>query len=347
MTDTLPTRRRQSRFWLYGPFLLLVILAAAWSAFWFYARARASAEIDTALAREAERGRAWTCTDRTIGGYPFRIELRCNALALTSTRWGDAVRIETGPALAVGQIYSPSLVIFELSGPAKATLPEGRTLDLTWTNLDASFAWRNPERFALVASDLTAVLTVPGLNPETWGSKTLEAHLRRNPTRPALEQAVDIAVSAKGTVLPPINALLGNTDTGEIDLQATLTQAESFRKGFNPDALESWRAANGIFDLTRLVSTKGKARVDGSGQLLLDPAHRVAGDLRLAAAGIEQIGGIRIGNLLGGLGGLLGGRGADAATAPGLTPLPPVSLRDGRVFIGPFRLPLQPLPPLY
>src|SRR6478752_1248866 len=165
MTDTLPTRRRQSRFWLYGPFLLLVILAAAWSAFWFYARARAYAEIDTALAREAERGRTWTCTDRTIGGYPFRIELRCNALALTSTRWGDAVRIETGPALAVGQIYSPSLVIFELSGPAKATLPEGRTLDLTWTNLDASFAWRNPERFALVASDLTAVLTVPGLNP--------------------------------------------------------------------------------------------------------------------------------------------------------------------------------------
>src|SRR6478752_7473498 len=128
MTDTLPTRRRQSRFWLYGPFLLLVILAAAWSAFWFYARARASAEIDTALARDAERS-------------------------------------ETGPALAVGQIYSPSLVIFELSGPAKATLPEGRMLDLTWTNLDASFAWRNPERFALVASDLTAVLTVPGLNP--------------------------------------------------------------------------------------------------------------------------------------------------------------------------------------
>lgn len=346
MTDTLPTRR-QSRFWLYGPTLLLVILAAAWSAFWFYARGRVTAEIDTALAREVERGRTWTCTDRSVGGYPFRIELRCSALSLTSTRWGDAVRVETGPAVAVGQIYSPGLVIFELTGPAKATLPEGRMLDLTWKSLDASLAWRNPERFALVAGDLTAVLTAPGLTPETWGSKTLEAHLRRNPTLPAADQAVDIAVTAKGTRLPPIDALLGNSDTGEIDLQATLTQAESFRKGFNPDALESWRGANGAIDLTRLVSTKGKARVDGSGRLMLDPAHRVAGDLRLAAAGIEQIGGIRIGNLLGGLGGLLGGRGADAAAAPGLTPLPPVSLRDGRVFIGPFRLPLQPLPPLY
>lgn len=346
MTDPLPTRRR-SRFWLYGPFMLLVVLAAAWSAFWFYARDRIATEIDIALAREAERGRTWTCTDRSIGGFPFRIELRCNTLALTSTRWGDAVRVETGPAVAVGQIYSPSLVIFEVSSPAKATLPEGRTLDLTWKNLDASLAWRNPERFALVASEPRGVLTTPGLTTETWGAATLEAHLRRNPTRPATEQAVDIAISAKGTILPPIDALLGNTDTGEIDLQATLTQAESFRKGFNPDALESWRAANGSFELTRLVSTKGKARVDGSGQLQLDPLHRVAGDLQLAAAGIEQIGGLRIGNLLGGLGGFLGGRGNNAGTAPGLTTLPPVSLREGRVFIGPFRLPLQPLPPLY
>ena len=150
-----------------------------------------------------------------------------------------------------------------------------------------------------------------------------------------------------GSGLDAIGAAARAIKAGEIDLQATLTQAENFRKGFNPDALESWRAANGAFELTRLVSTKGKARIDGSGQLLLDPLHRVAGDLQLAAAGIEQIGGLRIGNLLGGLGGFLGGRGGNTATAPGLTTLPPVSLREGRVFIGPFRLPLQPLPPLY
>lgn len=346
MTDPLPTRRR-SRFWLYGPFMLLVVLAAAWSAFWFYARGRIATEIDVALAREVERGRTWTCTDRSIGGFPFRIELRCNALSLTSTRWGDAVRVQTGPAVVVGQVYSPGLVILEASSPAKVTLPEGRVLDLTWKNLDASFAWRSPERFALVASEPRGVLTTPGITTENWGAATLEAHLRRNPTRPAAEQAVDIAVTAKGTILPPVDALLGNTDAGEIDLQATLTQAENFRKGFNPDALESWRGANGTFELTRLVSTKGKARVDGSGQLLLNSLHRVAGDLQLAAAGIEQIGGLRIGNLLGGLGGFLGGRGSNTAAAPGLTTLPPVSLREGRVFIGPFRLPLQPLPPLY
>ena len=50
-----------------------------------------------------------------------------------------------------------------------------------------------------------------------------------------------------------------------------------------------------------------------------------------------------------GLGGLLGGRLSAQlpGAAPGLTPLPPVVLREGRVYLGPIRLPLQPLPPLY
>lgn len=345
MTDTSPTRR-QSRFWLYGPVTLLAILAAAWSGFWFYAHGRVVSELDKAVAREAERGRTWTCNNRSVGGYPFRIELRCDSLTLTSTRWGEAVRVETGPAVAVGQIYSPGLVIVEATSPASVTLPEGRSLALTWKQLDASLAWREPQRFALVAAEPNATLTTPGQAAETWRAATLEAHLRRNPDRPATDQAADIALSATGTVLPAIDALLGTTDVGTIDLQATLTQSEAFRKGFNPDALETWRNGNGVLDLTRLTATKGAARIEGSGQLLLDLTHRVGGDLQIAAAGIEQIGGVRIGNLLGGLGGLLGGR-SNASATPGLTPLPPVSLREGRVFLGPIRLPVKPLLPLY
>ena len=55
------------------------------------------------------------------------------------------------------------------------------------------------------------------------------------------------------------------------------------------------------------------------------------------------------GMLTAGLGALLGGRAnaAQSNAAAGLTPLPPVVLREGRVFLGPVRLPLQPLRPLY
>ena len=103
--------------------------------------------------------------------------MRCDSLTLTSTRWGEAVRVETGPTLAVGQIYSPGLVIVEATSPARVTLPEGRILDITWKQLDSSLAWREPQRFALVAAEPKITLTTPGQAAETWRSATLEAHL--------------------------------------------------------------------------------------------------------------------------------------------------------------------------
>lgn len=346
MTDLPPTRRR-SRVWLYLPFLLLALLAIGWSGFWFHVRGRVAEAVDTAIAREVQRGRTWSCNDRSIGGFPFRIEIRCGSLALTSTRWGEAVRVETGPALAVGQVYSPGLVIFQIAGPLRAALPEGRSLELNWARLEASFAHRSPERLALVVSEPNATLAVPGMESQGWRAASVEAHLRRNPTRPAAEQVVDIAIAAKGTVLPEIDALLGTSEPGDIDLQASVTQAEAFRLGFNPDALESWRNAGGQIELTRLLSSKGNARLEASGQLLIDQTRRPAGQIRAGIAGFDQIGGIRVGGLSAGLGGLLGGGRPNGSGTPGLTQLPGIVLREGRVYLGPFRLPVQPLAPLY
>ena len=350
MTDPTP-RRRGSRAWLYAPFMALALAAAGWTGFWFVVRARVIDAVDTALAKEAGLGRSWTCTDRTVAGFPFRVELRCASLALTSARWGEAVRVQTGPAVAVGQIYTPNLVIAQITGPLQATLPEGRKLDFAWTRLEASLTHNSgdPERLSLVLTGPSATLTAPGLATETWRATTLEAHLRRNPTRPPADQAVDLAIAAKGSVLPALDTLLGTTEPGDVDIQATVTQTEAFRIGLNPDALEAWRNAAGQIEVTKLVSIKGPARVEASGQFLLDQTHRVAGQLQASLAGIRQIAGIPVGGIAAGLGGLLGGRLSAQlpGAAPGLTALPPVVLREGRVYLGPIRLPLQPLPALY
>ena len=115
MTDTAPRRPRSSRVWLYAPFIALVLAAAAWTGFWFIIRGRVIDAVDTALAKEAGLGRSWDCTDRSVSGFPFRVELRCGALSLSSARWGETVRVQTGPALAVGQIYTPNLVIAQIA----------------------------------------------------------------------------------------------------------------------------------------------------------------------------------------------------------------------------------------
>jgi len=71
---------RYSRFWLYAPFALLLLVAIAWSAAWFVIRNRAGEALDGWLAAEAQAGRQWTCQDRTIGGYPFRIQVGWRSL---------------------------------------------------------------------------------------------------------------------------------------------------------------------------------------------------------------------------------------------------------------------------
>ena len=348
---TAPSARRRSRVWLYVPFFLLAVAAAAWSGFWFMVQGRVTEAVDRALAREAQQGRDWACADRAVTGFPFRIELRCSSLALTSSRWGEAVRIQTGPAVAVGQIYTPGLVILQVEGPMQARLPQERQLDLGWARFEASLAHQDgqPQRLSLALADPKATLTGPSEPIQSWSAAAFEAHLRRNPTRPAPEQAVDIALTAKGAVLPVLDAILGTSEPGDLSLEAVVTQAEAFRSGFNPQTLEAWRTASGQVELTRLSTAKGPARVEAAGRFLIDETRRPAGQVQASLAGIKQIAGLPVGGLMSGLGGLLGGRLSAQlpGAAPGLTPLPPVVLREGRVYLGPIRLPLQPLAALY
>lgn len=352
MPDATPTRRR-SRFWLYAPFVLLGLLAAGWSGIWSFARSKVDQELDAGIAREARAGRNWTCRERGLGGYPFRIEVRCASLTLTSSRWGDEVKVDAGPTVAVAQVWTPGHIILEMSGPMLANLPQGRKAALDWKGLAASLhlSGLTFERFSLVLGEPVLTVTEPGQGAaETWRAAAAEAHLRPNPQRFASEGTVDLAVNAKGGTLPVLEALIGNGQLADLDLQASLSQAPSFRRGFNPDALEAWRTAGGGLEVTRLVLTKGPTRLEASGQLALDEAHRPAGKVAAAVAGVDRIAGVKVGGLSAGLGALLGGRAGDGAqsnTAAGLSPLPPLVLREGRVFLGPLRLPLQPLQPLY
>lgn len=352
MSDPTPVRRH-GRFWLYAPFVLLALLAAGWSGIWGFARSKVDQELDAGIAREANAGRNWTCRDRRVGGYPFRIEVRCASLTLTSSRWGDEVKIDAGPAVAVAQIWTPGHIILQMTGPMLASLPQGRKAALDWKALGASLHLSGLafERFSLVLGEPVLTVTEPGQDAaETWRANAAEAHLRPNPQRFSSDGTVDLAVNAKGGVLPALEVLVGNGQLADLDLQASLSRALSFRRGFNPDALEAWRTAGGILDVTKLVLVKGPTRLEASGQVTLDEAHRPAGKVVAAVAGIDRIAGIKVGGLTAGLGALLGGRtgeGGQSNTAAGLSPLPPLVLREGRVFLGPLRLPLQPLQPLY
>src|ERR1700733_15793537 len=84
---TLPSDnpRRRSRWPLFAIPILLLIAAAAWSAFWFFAVSQAEVKADAWRAQEANSGRSYDCAKQSMSGFPFRLEVRCDNAHVTLT----------------------------------------------------------------------------------------------------------------------------------------------------------------------------------------------------------------------------------------------------------------------
>jgi hypothetical protein len=340
---------RRSRFWLYAPFVLLLLLAIAWSVAWFVIRNRTAEALDGWIAAEARAGREWTCADRRIAGYPFRIEVICNALDLKR----GAVSASFGRTEAVAQVYQPRRIITEVAGPLRVT--DGTvTVQGSWDLLQASLntSARGIQRVSLAAN--APKMTVTGFPAgEIAGSgKRLELHVRPNPSR-AAEQAADVAASVTEARIPLLDALIGGAEATNLNADVTVTQVDGFKGGTLAEEMELWRKAGGKLDILMLAATKGTRQIETKGELRLDEQHRPAGQLNVAAAGLDGLLGNLTGGRLGGnlLGMLLGqGPRASAAqpnTKPQLASLPPLRLENGFLAMGPFVIPNVRLQPLY
>lgn len=352
------------RLGLFLPYILLLILALAWTGGWFWIRGKAAAEMDAWIAREAEKGRQWTCAERSIAGFPFRLELRCASLAFARA---DG-RFTLGPATAVVQIYNPRHALLELVGPFRVQQGD-LAAEVNWTSLAASFQGRSGgfALASLVVAEPKGSVTGAAPEPIDFSTKRVELHARPTPGRFESEGAVDVSLRADKASIPRLDALAGSREPTDIGFDATIERANVLRTGKVVSELEKWRAAGGRLDITQLSLVKGAQRIRAKGPIALDEAHRPAGQLDLRAAGLDgligQVMGQRlgaekgalIGNLVGQLIAGLPRKKADAAgDAPaetaaeaGLKPLPSLKIAAGRLMLGPIPIPNVEVPPLY
>ena len=83
MSDMTLAPRRRPLWRLFIMPVLLLIAAAAWSAFWFYAASKVDGTADAWRAQEAKSGRIYDCASRSVAGYPFRLEVRCDGASVS------------------------------------------------------------------------------------------------------------------------------------------------------------------------------------------------------------------------------------------------------------------------
>ncbi|MBZ6077706.1 DUF2125 domain-containing protein [Microvirga puerhi] len=348
MGDAATENVRSNRFWLYTPFALLLLVAVAWSIGWFIIRSRTTDSIDTWFGLEAKAGRQWTCQDRTVQGFPFRIEVTCGSLNLTH----GAITASFGRVESVAQVYQPRFVITEIEGPLRLTdgtsTIEGRW-DLLQTSVHATTA--GLQRLSAVANNPT--VTVTGLTPDpiVVSSRETEFHVRPDPSR-SQDKAYDVALSLDKAQIPALNNLLGSAEPTDLQADLTITQAEGFRGRPIAEELERWRNDGGRLAVEMLSLNKGARRIEAKGELGIDADHRLSGTLNVAASGLDSLIGALMGKRpVGALLGTLFGQGtrpnAAPADKPALTPLPPLRFENGLLALGPFVIPNVKLPAIY
>jgi hypothetical protein len=345
------TTARGARAWLYIPFVLLMLAALAWTGLWFYGRHRIGVELDSYFVREAARGRAWSCPDRVIDGYPFRIVLRCANPSFRAEQ-GERTSVEgklgalTVIATTAGA-FNLAHVIAEAEGPLVVSgAGEGR-MTMNWKTARASLRG-TPSRLDRVSLDLDqsdVVFAIAGFQDMKLSSDRLEAHVREG-VDPANPNTYDVAVRIARFVAPPLDLLTGNRDAGDLELDGRVLRLAGIDRRDWRASLETWRNAGGTLRIERLKLAKGAPRLEAKGDLQLDAERRLAGRLDAEFVNADLL--LRQFGIGGDVGGVLGALlGGGRPRTNDRTMRLPLTLGGGRVAVGPFRVPGVELRPLY
>src|ERR1700690_1568670 len=83
MSELTLAPRRRPLWRLFIMPVLLAIAALGWTAFWFYAAFEVDVKADAWRAQEARSGRVYDCAKRTVAGFPFRLEVRCDGASVS------------------------------------------------------------------------------------------------------------------------------------------------------------------------------------------------------------------------------------------------------------------------
>jgi hypothetical protein len=267
-------RSRALRFKLLLAFAL--VLVVGWSVLWFVAAAVVDRQAERVGMRLEAAGTMLNCANRSVKGFPFRIELRCGPGSRVAN---DAGSLALDGLTVVGLIYEPNLVIAEVRGPVVAKPAAAPEVEATWDLAHASarldYGDQALDRFDVEVKNAT--LTLAGVPP--LGADEIHVNVRRKPDAPAdLEVAVRLVRAVLVAGETPLTLAL----QGEVPGGAAL---------LSPRAETVWRdlAAAGLpVTIDSATLSGGDVVLAAAGSLVVKPDGRLDGSLDVALAGSEN-----------------------------------------------------------
>lgn len=293
MSEPAPKAKRR---WIVIPWLIAILLAGGWSAYWFYARGKIAEAVDERAEAMRARGYSLSWSERRVGGYPFRFHVQLEGFALSQPRgWGVTAPVMEAqssalmpdvvvlvapqgltltrpslPPIAVhGEALRASLGGVGKPGPWRVSV-EGREVDLSTSDPD-SLAFSAISRMEL------------HFRPEE-GEDAARVFLRFEEAQPMVDNRLALITGGR-----PVT----------FGFEGRVTEAADFKGGDWDRAMTSWVAAGG-----HLAIAEGGVAADNSllslrpSALSADTQGYASGELKLtltqATDGVMALGEIGV-----------------------------------------------------
>jgi hypothetical protein len=295
MPDMTLAPRRRPLWRLFIMPVLVLIAAVAWSAFWFYAASQVDASADAWRAQEAKSGRVYDCAKRSVAGFPFRLEVRCDgaSVSLVSQTAGAAqapITAKLGEILVVAQVYDPKLLIAEFTAPATLSAGGGpSSMMVNWSKARSSVVGLPavPQRASIVFDD-PAIDRVNGAAQTPLArAKHIELHGRLAEGSPVDHPVIESVLKIEGGSVQEVHPLLAQPF--DADVRVMLSGLRDFAPKPWPQRFREIQQAGGHIEIVQSRITQGDVLAVGAGTLGLNAQGRLDGEVQMTVAGIEKI----------------------------------------------------------
>jgi hypothetical protein len=286
-----PVRIRHRRTWpLYAPVIGLVLLAALWSGMWVRASTVTQETLKGWFEREARAGRIYSCGSPTVGGFPFRIEVSCQPASMEWRSPQPTVFAKTGALLVAAQVYQPTLLISEMTGPLSMAEADGKPAFIAdWKLLQTSMRGGPvlPDRVS-IATDQPSFDRVTATGNETLFKAThAEVHGRIVEGTAAGNPVIDLVLRLTNATAPTINPLTAKPF--DADITFVLRGLKDFSPKPWPDRFREIQAAGGRIDITHARAQQGESIALATGSLGLTDTGHLDGQLLITVAGLDRL----------------------------------------------------------
>jgi hypothetical protein len=276
-----------NRFFLYGPFLLFVALAAGVMVYWWFAAAALSQRLDALNGRDIAPGVRMSFASKRIVGFPFRLDSVFGNFTLQMQGAHGPIVWHADQFASHTLTYDRDVTIFEGAGRQELSwvgeTGNRRSFAFTPGALRASIV-ENQDKFQRFDLD---IISLAGTD---FAAGRAQFHVRPDPAYDALDLVLDLqSVRFAGDMAAGFaKGLTHARIEGQLAPTAPFTHVFAAQTDWRR-AFDTWRTEQGIFKVDEAAVSWAKCQGTSSGIIALDEAHRITGSLAFELADCDAL----------------------------------------------------------